>query len=298
MMNRRVIAVPPPVKPLNAKDIAIIQGLSTYRYLLPEQVERRYWKGKAISRAHAVLKDLTEHGYARTVVVPREETRGKPAWAYGLGPRGLRLLRDGGYAVPNRLHLSRQPRQQLPQTLCCNDVLISAHLLGRYQQAVHLTRFIHEQDLHVAPNRLIRADGTGRDIEFDGVLSFDITDSEGEFEQVLCLETDMGMSQRYWVEKLDAYIDYAERHYTADYGTNSFSLIVYTPAGETHLRNLIRWTEAVLQKRGLDKSDWPKLLYFTCLSAATTHPVEFFLSPTWRQPFSTQLVTPLEVHPG
>jgi hypothetical protein len=297
-MKRQSSTAPPQTKPLNAKDIAIIEGLSRYRYLLPEQVMRRYWQGKALSRAHAVLKNLTDQGYARAVVVPRTETRGKQAWAYALGPKGLTLLRDEGYDVPRRLHLSRQPRQQLPQTLCCNDVLIAAHVLSRYQGAVTLTKFIHEQDLHISPNRLIYPDGTKRNIEFDGVLFFEINDADGDFEQVLCLETDMGSTKRYWQEKLNAYIDYVTRHFTADYETDSFSLIVYTPTGETHLRNLIAWSEDVLAQRGLQASDWPSLLYFSCLRADSTDPATFFLSPTWRQPFRTAPASPIEVHPG
>lgn len=297
-MKRQTIFVPHAAKPLNSKDIAIIRGLAKYRYLLPEQVMRRYWHGKSLSRAHAVLKHLTDQGYARTVIVPRSETRGRPRWAYGLGAKGLALLRAEGDDIPRRLHLSRQPSQQLPQTLFCNDVSIAAHLLSRDQPAVRLTDFLHEQDLHIAPNHLIYPDGRKRDIEFDGVLFFDIADAEGEFEQVLCLETDMGTSQRYWREKLDAYIDYVDRHYRADYRTDSFSLIVATPAGETHLRNLLRWTERVLCARSLEHSDWPRRLYFSALSAATTPPVDYFLAPTWQQPFADARAAPLEVHLG
>lgn len=296
MVNRRAISLSKPFKPLNTKDFDIIKGLASYRWLTPEQVMRRYWRGKSLSRAAVVLKNLTAQGYARTVVIPRSETRGKPAWAYGLGPQGLALLRREGFDVPKRLHLSRQPSQQLPQTLCCNDVLIAAHLLSRHQDAVALRRFIHEQDLHVAPNRLIYPDGKKRDIEFDGVLYFDITDAEGEFEQVLCLETSMGMSQKYWIEKLNAYIDYVDRQYMVDYETDSFSLIVYTPTGEAHMRNLVKWSEDVLAKRSLERSDWPRRVYFTCRPADTTHPVEFFLSPTWQQPCSREYVSPVEVH--
>ncbi len=295
-MKKPTTAVPARPQSLNGKDRAIIAGLSRYRWLTPEQVMRRYWRGKSLSRAEAVLKHLTDRGYVRTAVIPRSETRGKPAWAYGSGPLGLKLLRREGYETPTRLYLYRQPSQQLPQTLCCNDVLIAAHRLGRYQEAVVLCRFIHEQDLHVSPNRLVSPDGRKREIEFDGVLFFDITDAEGEFEQVLCLETDMGSTKKYWQEKLGAYIDYVERQYTTDYGTDAFSLIVYTPTGETHLRNLIRWSEQVLAERGLVETDWPMLLSFSCLKADIANPVDFFLAPTWHQPFSKSLVSPLEVH--
>jgi hypothetical protein len=294
-MNRRVGAVAR-TKPLNSKDLDIIRGLARYRWLTPEQVMRRYWRGKSLSRAEVVLKNLTDQDYARTAVIPRAETRGKQAWAYGLGPEGLKLLRREGFEAPNRLYLYRQPNQQLPQTLCCNDVLIAAHRLEHHQDAVALRRFIHEQDLHVNPNHLVYPDGRKRDIEFDGVLFFDITDADGTFEQVLCLETDMGSSQKYWKEKLNAYIHYVDRQYMEDYDTDSFSLIVYTPTGEAHLRNLVRWSEQVLAERGLARTDWPTFLYLSCLPADTTPPVDFFLAPTWRQPFSSAKASPLEVH--
>lgn len=287
--------MPKSSRPLNTKDIDIIKGLASYRWLTPEQVMRRYWHGKSMSRVSPVLKYLTEQGYARTAVIPRSETRGRAAWAYGLGTNGLKLLRREGYDAPERLYLYRQPSQQLPQTIFCNDVLIGAHLLSRFQDAVVLERFLHEQDLHVKPNRLVYPDGKKRDIEFDGVLFFKITDVDGRFDQVVCLETDMGSSQKYWKEKLAAYIDYATDQFAIDYDTASFSLIVYTPTGETHRKNLITWTEQVLTDRSLHDSEWRSMLFFSCLSAADTNPVDFFLTPTWHRPFSKNLAAPLEV---
>jgi hypothetical protein len=128
------------------------------------------------------------------------------------------------------------------------------------------------------------------------VLVFDITDADGEFEQTALLEVDMGTKREYWTRKIETLIYYAESRYQKDYGTGSFTYLVYTPKGERHMHNLIAWTQHVLTRLRLDETAWPERFYFTCLPARTTDPVAFFLAPTWRQPFRTATASPIEVH--
>jgi len=289
-------------RPLTPKQRAIITQLLAYWYLLPEQVEKLNWRGKALTTAKAVLKDLTDRECATTIFLPKvaDKSRGRYRLAYRLGPRALPLLREWQLPVPKRLNTFRQPEdpQHVSHTFACNDVYINAALLGDFQNAVTLNHFIHEKTLHRKPTRVRLPDGTTRGFELDGVLFFDILENGEEFEQVVLLETDMGNSQDYWRKKLEKLLAYTQTGYRTDYHTGSFTLLVYTPTSDVHLANLIRWTEAFLAEQGTEARALGAFFYFTNLPARDTDPVSFFLDPLWGQPFTKKQSSPLEVGNG
>ena len=294
-------------RPLSPKQRAILSQLHQYWYLLPEQVEKLNWKGKALTTAKAMLKALTEEdetgrAYVETIFLPKvaDKARGRYRLAYRLGPRSLPYLRAANLPVPKRLNNFRQPEDpmHINHTFACNDVYINAALLDQYQDAVRLSRFIHEKTLHLRPTRVRLPNGTTTGFALDGALFFDIVENGEEFEQVMLLETDMGNDQEYWRNKLEKLLIYVQNDYKRDYDTTSFTFIVYSPTSDVHLANLIHWTEAFFAGRGATDRALAAYFYLTNVNASITDPVTFFLSPIWHQPFSPKLASPLEVGNG
>lgn len=283
----------------NAKALDIIKGLNRFFYLSPEQVNRRYWVGNNLTTAKAILKTLTEHGYAEVVPLHRGgDPRGKPAYIYRLGAKGLKYLRDTKESIPRRLRHTDFPKQDhLTHLLHVNDVLIAGELLSRDQDTVHLTAFEHDRTLKTDPLFVTLPNGKTASLIPDSVLHFAYFDTPDGIPEphYVVLELDLGAKRDYWIEKMEKYAvslpAFRER-----YEQLALTLAIVTPRGEQHMQNLRLWTQQVFRRFGMEHSTFSQSVLFSALDAAATDPQTFFLAPMWLPLYEQAPIPLLEIH--
>jgi hypothetical protein len=266
---------------LTAKDIETVRALNRYFLLSAEQVRRLFYGKGSITWAKDRLRLLTKYEYASVL-----DNKAKGEYVYRLGPEGLKLCRKLDEPVPRRLRLyqSSDSEYYVPHTLAINDVLISADLLARTQQAVTVLDLIHEKQM--AAIKVPVGGGRMEGVITDGILTFSIVEGGEKFEQTFFLEIDMGYRRTRWMTKVCRLISYGKEAYKKHYDTPFFTVAVITPLGEAHLRNLKRWTEDVFTEDGLRGTAIEKSFVFTAAPAATIHPASFWLGTSWLEPFS------------
>lgn len=281
----------------NSKDIETVKALNRYFLLSAEQVRRLFYGAGSIKWAKGRLKLLADNDYASALKVTRTDNRGNAAFVYRLGPEGLKLCRSLDEPVPRRLRLYQRSDSEyyVPHTLAINDVLISADLLGRAQAAVSVVDLVHEKQMTAI--RVPTGGGQHEGVITDGILTFGITSSDGEYEQTFFIEVDMGSKAGRWKRKIRKLIAYGSGPYTQHYDTPFFTVAVITPNGEAHMQNLRHWTADVLAEDGLQGTTWEHSFVFTAAPAATTAPPLFWLGESWYRPFAAAPLRLME-YPG
>ncbi len=298
-MHPTVIYRPPRAKPFepNPKAVDILRGLNRLFYLSPLQVNRRYWTGNCLTQAKAVLKTLADHGYAEAVTLQGAEPRGRPAYVYRLGPAGLKYLCRLDEPIPTRLRHDDPTRDHLRHLLAVNDLILSAELLARTQQEVALAEFAHDRALKSTPFPVTMPSGRTATVVPDAILHFTISDREGEGEQYVVCEVDMGAKRQRWEEKMEKYLRFLPA-FTARYRTHSFTLAVATPLGDAHAAKLKLWTEQVFTRNGMQGTGLASAVFFTGDNPVAAAPEIFWLSPAWRPLFADDAAGLLEVYLG
>lgn len=282
----------------SAKAVAICRGLVSYFYLSPEQCNKLYWRGNNLTTAHALLKSLADHGFVEAVSLKRStDPRGRQAYIYRLGTQGRKYLRSIHAPVPDRLrHTDWPKREHLSHLLALNDVVINGSLLSRDQQIVVLAEWQHDRSLKKRPFPVALHNGKLAHLIPDAVLRFELNDTDAAIpdDQYVCLELDLGASRDYWTEKCEKYLPFPGV-FMERYNTESFTLAVVTPAGETHMKNLRLWTQQVFRQHGKADSALANNVFFTHLPAERTPPETFWLAKVWLPLFADTRMSLLEV---
>jgi len=200
--------------------------------------------------------------------------------------------------VPRRLRLYQTSDSEyfIPHTLAINDVLISADLLERTRPHVGVVDLIHEKSM--AAIKVPTGNGNQEGVITDGILTFGISNTDGEYEQTFFLEVDGGSKAGRWKSKIRRLISYGTGPYKQHCDTPYFTVLVITPMGEAHMHNLRRWTADVLTEDGLGGTPWEQSFVFTALPAATTPPDAFWLGEGWHDAFSARPMRLIEAGTG
>ena len=243
----------PPAMRLMARDIEVIEAVYEYRFLLRDQIERLFFKGR--NMANYRLQRLYQHGFLNRIYIPediRYNARNTQAM-YCLDEAGADLLaREAGIPRENiRWHADRNKVREffIEHLLKINDVRIGLTLAAKVR-GDRIMKWVPDWELKEY-NEHVEEPETGRvyPVFPDAYFVYERGDTgkTGHF----FLELDRGtMENRRFAQKVKAYMLYFEENghepskFYQRYGTHSIRVLTVVPS-QRRLRNLKATTEKV-----------------------------------------------------
>jgi hypothetical protein len=176
----------------------------------------------------------------------------------------------------------------LAHTIAVTDVLIAAHLLGKTQPDIQLTRLYTEREL----KRKIFVKLSERTVSLEPDASLEFLLQAEDWQDFFHLELYRHLPPAAWrfKQKIQSFVMYAESgQHEVLFQTPALSIAVIAQTPEM-VNTLKRWTEETLLEIG--QPEQGERFFFRNADVATASPVELFLTPFWQQPFSA-IKTPL-----
>lgn len=248
-------------------------GLYQLQVLTAEQLTRLHYRPGMITTVKTRLKRLTDHGYLQADAMPARYEGGKrivyaSPYYYTLGPKGIRYLREAGYAVSESWRPSKETEKSLlflAHTLEINDIMISAALTRQ------LERMTHERVLKRKPFTYSYQQ-VNYSLIPDGFLRF----AAGEKPRRFLLEHDRAREPNADIRK-------KIRAYRALLRSEPFPILFTTFEGEAHRDRLRQWVRAELVK-AKEPPEVGRYFYF----AALTRPPgpDVWTASVWYTPYS------------
>jgi len=258
---------------LSQADEAILHSFILYPYLTIDQITRLHYARGSATYVSTKLKTLLEHKY---LFRPNRLSATMP-YIYCLGIRGVRFLRIQGVDVS--FHPSEHETMSYPflqHTLAVNEFLLAASLLPRANPSLTLFAIKHDFTLK----------RTMRGVVPDGWMDFRM----GRHQQCIWLELDRGtMEQKRFRRKISNLLAFAMHGYEEAFGTPSLTIAFATTAGETRLKNIVKWTQQELTAQ--QKTEEADLFRFTTVPTQELDPTWLFCKPIWNCPFATETVS-------
>jgi hypothetical protein len=259
-----------------------------YGYLTAEQLTRLLYAPSSLSFVRKKLQFLVARGLVlalpgRVITLPHVYTPTSKGYTYlaELGVQDTKRVRpvDEREKARNLLFLQH--------TLAVNDVLIAARLLSQTHPNIVLTRLYTERELRrkiyvSIPEKIC--------IEPDASCEFSITETWHEapetWDDFFHIEVYRHLPREArFKQKIRGYvISVASGKHEALFQTPALSLAVFAATDQIAML-LKKWTEEALQ--GIHQPEQGERFFFRCIDPATVTPDELFLSPVWKQPYST-----------
>jgi hypothetical protein len=229
---------------LTPRDLRVILAVHDHRVLRRDQIERLLFPSK--NTANERLKRLHQHGYLARRRLPVEYGEGSSQALYLLASRGAQIvaeqlgldLAEIGWARSHN-HVSTL---FLEHTLMINDMRI-AITLGAARQGYHVERWIREDALKVAPDRVWIEPEPGHRRCVALVPDAYGCLSTGSRRTHFFVEADRATeTNRRWAQKVLAYLAYVRSGaYARRYHTDCLRILTITTS-EKRLLNLLRTT--------------------------------------------------------
>ncbi len=274
----------------------IIVALALFDYLTAYQLARLLYSLASISRVRKELKSLA----AASLVLSLGGRAVNLPLVYTLSSKGRQCAASLGVSARRRLRPSEEKNKGynpyfLKHTIAVTDVLIAAQLLSQTVPWIELTRILTERELKrkiyvELPEKVC--------IEPDASCEFLLTETWHETTQTwkdfFHIEVYRNLPPAEWrfKQKIKGYVTYVDTgQHEALFHTPVLSITVIA-ATEQMATTLKRWTEEALTE--IERPEEEHWFFFCSLDTATANPEEMFLSPVWKQAFSTTK-TPLLV---
>lgn len=262
---------------------SILEALGRFHYLTAEQLARLLFSPRSVTYVYEHSRWLCEEGFLRRVPLPRVSAMGSSKNVYALDRKGYRFLEALGCAPEGRFRPAEEAvREQLflEHTLACNDVLILAHRLARQDAGVVVAEMRTERELRRSAGRVEVYDPESGKRERiavipDGWLELHV---DGSYKATFALEMDRStMEKKALRRKL--------RGLVRRYANEPVTVVVVALGGEKRQGELVGWVEGVLDET--NARHHADLFRVAAFDPAQADPREAFLSPIWRQPFSS-----------
>jgi hypothetical protein len=253
----------------------ILRALNRYHYLTNDQLLRlNYITPTSESTVRSASAALWKKG-----LVGRFEKSftgsGRSAYIY-------RLSDKGGRWIHSQRHRFKDLRGDPRHYLDVNDVWMALECLCRDPRVgVREAKTLYE--LNRAPTK-VEVTGETQAVIPDAWFVLHISSLDKTFG--CCVEVDRDSEQReVWQAKTRKLVAFIRGPYQEAFEQPAppFILVV-CPGNPEHARQLLRWTQAVLEKDGLQP--YKRCFVFTAEDPVTADPAYFFLGDHWLRPFT------------
>ncbi len=282
-------------------DEPILRSLLRYHLLTAPQVGRLLYAKGALTTAYARLKRLTDGRHIQALDMLRPARRGSGPIVYALGRSGLSHLTELGVDIPEDYRLLEPKTYSyifLDHAVAVSDVLIAFDLLARAHPSVSVETMLHDRELKRRPV-VVSVSGKRVGVVPDAWVRLLVGPPDRRVRLPIAVEVDMGTHERRaWQEKIRAYLaGYGEQDgpLLSAFGVHSLTVGVFTPKGDTRLRELLSWTEAVLSETGNEYK--AELFQLSGKDPVTDGAASFLLSPSWHSPLAKEPTPLIPVEP-
>lgn len=249
---------------LTARDLELLAGVHSARYLTTPQIQALFWQdsrggrfGGAVA-CRARLKKLADAGYLRRIAPLVTYGTGKKPTIYALGRAGARVLGAELGVYPNDVDGQAKDAEAsylfLAHLLATNDLRIALHLACARQPGVALETWVSEKELNAAGRRdYVEISGPegGKQktaVIPDAAFTLRRDTKLGLFLLEIDRRTvtvDSVFAHRAWTRKVKAYLVYfASDPFRQRYGVQTARVLTVT-TGEERLAHLKTATETV-----------------------------------------------------
>jgi len=268
--------------PLSRADETLITTIGTFRYLTAEQLMRLLYAPSSLSYVQKHLKTLIDSGYLLRSRLPKALDSGSTPFVYSLALDGIRVARDLGLAIPQRVRASEEERRssrQLTHTLATTDVLIT-FLAEEKSGTLAVTRYLPEWQIRR---------------QIDSRARFIDAFAEVVYEKIaypLLIEVELwSKDEKRFKEKIRDLVHGLDGSLLDAFAVEAATILWLCcegPHPETHRKLYQRWTEEELTRLGAEDLA-PNFLLTSC---PTRDSQAFLFGDVWYEPFTE---TPLSL---
>ena len=257
----------------------VLRAVGRYDLLKREQLERLL----QVSPRHVKepLLDLTREGYLEYRKLYINDT-GSPPYVYRLTRKGYTHLVESRVAIPPRSHNKFKVTTHTQHHLSVNDAVIGAELATRDHPHLRLVRMLHQREVKARHVKIEMPNGVKTTVSPDAFLEFALDGRLGGV--VLEVDRDTEHDKQWRKKVVELLACGQQKAYRQAFSSDSFVVAAIATEGETHRRQLLRWTELELDKQG--KRNWGSMFSFAAGDPAKLDPAELWLGPSWMQPFA------------
>jgi hypothetical protein len=245
------------------------------------------------SYASTILQELWKQEFIQRRSLPSLIHAGSVPWIYVLAKKGRRYLRGKGYDFQYHPYPSQvfniQDYDALRHDFSVTNFLVAGCLLPKQRSDISLQEVIHD--------RILRAMLHTSPVVFDGFERFIIRGTE---EHCIALELERTVkSESQFEQKIEATLAFispdpftGKSQYEILFKTTSLTIAYVTSISEVYCFKLRQITEMVLTR--LHRQADADVLRFLYLPEEKSDP-SVYLTPCWSLPFSSELVSLLEL---
>jgi hypothetical protein len=280
---------------INSSRHQLLVALGRYTYLSAPELTRLLYGTKILKFVMGHLSWLYNNGYAERVFLPAKG-RGRALAIYTLTNKGYSYLKQQGLEPQGRFRASEQAERRpwfLEHTLAANDLLILSELLAQRDTSTTLVRMKTERELKHSPS-YVDLPGRRSAVIPDGwvILERSWSQRARPSRHPIAFELDQATIERKaFQRKITALAEWCKGGYQRLDAT-SLTIAFVTTGSARRLEEILAWTEAELT----DSANQAQAAYFlfAAFEPSQADPQEVFLSPIFRQPFSSKAVALLE----
>jgi hypothetical protein len=242
-----------------------------FSHLTLQQAVRLTGKQTSSNNERTKLNKLVKDGLVVSETMKESVSSGKNPLVYSLTPKGYKYLETGKGLSPLK------KGDYTKHSYLVNELLITAILAEKTNEAIKLVGFEHEKMFRMKPIQL----PNGKGVEPDGLLIFRV----GHELYPIALEVDLSIETReQLLDKCQKYLQAIQGPYKERCGVDAVSIVFITPNGSGNdVARLVGIIEAALEH---DKEAAP-LFFVGAFDPVNIAPNEVLFASILSQPFNS-----------